>query len=114
MYMSTTGALGHLELRRVWLQECLEKHPQCGSNRNRFVPNRSVRIQYPNTSRGLTVKLSRDRSTSATYCALSYRLGDTQVLLLKMGNPDQWEQELPFNRLLKAIREAIEVTHCLR
>lgn len=113
-YTSTTGSKKHFQLCHFWLRECLEKHPFCDSKTLAFSPARHLEIHHSNPSGSFSVKLSQCHKVNATYCTLSYRWGGLlSSFTLRSETVAAFEHEIPFEKLPKTIRHAIEITSAL-
>lgn len=91
-----------------WLQDCVEMHESCSSNRDGALPDRVLQIDGPEH-----VKLHITSNERLPYVCLSHCWGSQEILITTSANLDQHKMGISWGKLPKTFQDAISFTHKL-
>lgn len=103
------GDGGRAELASAWLQNCLQNHPKCHSDRDtEWFPSRLLDLADGEVRLLLTTE---ERPKSKDYATLSYCWGpNPNFLRLTSSNLADFRSKVPFEQLPKTLQDAVTVT----
>jgi hypothetical protein len=103
-----TGSDECIKRCRLWLQQCVESHPECQRSAPLKPPTRLIEILGPQDVRLV------EPTTPMPYFALSYCWGgDKNVLTTTITSITQFRTSIPFASLALTIQDATGVTYRL-
>ncbi|RDW75439.1 hypothetical protein BP6252_06581 [Coleophoma cylindrospora] len=95
---------------RWWLEQCNEKHTECGRPPSSFMPSRLIAIDRKHDQWIMRLVSTAGTPTKA-YIALSYCWGGDQPIKSTLDTISRWEKSIPFEQLPKTLQDAIIVTY---
>ncbi|TGO12541.1 hypothetical protein BTUL_0086g00160 [Botrytis tulipae] len=96
-------------LAQVWLQECSSSHSACRQEEEVSVlPTRLIKIDCQE----IRLCISADENCSR-YATLSHCWGEAEVLRLQKNNVQAFLKKIPFDKLCKTFRDAIDIARVL-
>ncbi|KAK9776479.1 putative Heterokaryon incompatibility domain-containing protein [Seiridium cardinale] len=102
-----------LNLAKVWLDDCLQKHRSCTSTGSGFLPTRLLDVGHSNSSRTIRLVLSHTLPANTPYFTLSYCWGRGKPLVLTGASLPIFVEEIDVVSLPKTISDSVDITRRL-